>query len=159
MNVPHLPHLPHRRRLPDCRLDFMVTGVQLWIVSPIIHMEDIKTISPKSRRWLCFAAWVVAVVAMVIPDPRDAPLGILFAWTFPLGIFRLIFSPDERFGEAFGVAILIGGWLFYGYLTILTLSQSRKGRFIIIYAVLCIILALNVVGCNKMANDPMQDSL
>jgi hypothetical protein len=150
--------------LPDCRLDFVVSGVQLWIASTILHMEDIKTVSPKLRFWLCFAAWLVALIAMVIPDPRDAPFGILFAWMFPLGIFRLIFGPDESTSEAVSVssqaiggAILIGSWLFYAFLTFFALSQSRKRRFFFFYAVLCVVLALNVVGCNKMANDPILD--
>lgn len=117
-----------------------------------------EIISPKSKRWLCLGAWLVAGIATVIPDPGITPLAILFAWMFPFGVFRLVFSPDTDFG-GFDLIILIGGWLIYGYLTVLALSQNRRARFVFVYAILCVLLVLTAAGCNKMLHDPIKDSL
>jgi hypothetical protein len=122
-------------------------------------MEDSDTISPQSRRQLWITTWLVAGIATIIPNLLVTPIALLFAWLFPLGLFRLIFSPDNRLDSNWGWFELIGGWLFYGYLTVFAISQNRKNRFFVAYTILCIFLILNVVGCNKMLNDPIKDSL
>jgi hypothetical protein len=73
---------------------------------------------------------------------------------FPLGLFRIIFPPDWNPGPQGGVTLLVGAWIVYLLLTIFGLSQSRRLRYFCIYAVLCGLLALNVVGCQVMMHDP-----
>jgi hypothetical protein len=121
------------------------------------RMEHTKTISLQSRCWLCAGAWLAAGFATIIPDPGALPLKYLGALFFPLGVLRLIFGPEEDHFAGSGMAFLIGGWLFYGVLTVLALSQSRKMRFVVVYALLCILLGLTVIGFNRMLDGPLED--
>src|SRR5271167_3559336 len=114
-------------------------------------MEQAQQISGESRIQLWVVAWFVAGLATAIPHP----IAILFAYAFPIGVLRVIFPHVLDFGLPF----LIGAWLFYIWLTVFGLLQNRKVRFLLIYAVLCVVLVLNVVGCLVIMNEPIRDSL
>ncbi len=103
-----------------------------------------------TRIWFWCVAWVFAALVLVIPDPICA----LFFLGFPAGVFRIFLPPSEDLGR-----YVMPGWLFYGGFTYFALSQKRRLCFLVAYAILCVFLILNVVGCNIMLNDPMRDSL
>ena len=117
----------------------------------IERMEEPEDMSRPSRIRLWIIAWLVAGLTTVIPDPFST----IFAWAFPLGLFAIIF-PHER---DFGFEFLLGGWFFYGFLTVVGLAQKRSARFFLFYAILCVLLVLNVVGCHVIWKQPIQDSL
>ena len=131
-------------------------GVQLSFVR---LMEEPEKISQESRRAFLVAAWLIAGIATVVANLLVAPLAILFVWMFPYGLFRLIFRPDQMNHGQLDFVAIFGGWFLFGIISVFTYLQSRKVRFLAAYALLCVLLALNVVGCNKMMHDPMQDSL
>jgi hypothetical protein len=121
-------------------------------------MEYPETIPQQQRRSFLSAAWIIAGAATLILNLLVSPLALLFAWMFPLGVFRLLFSPDDRSILAYETPMLLGGWVFYGCVTIFALSQDRRRRFFITFGILCLVLALNVLGCSKMLRDPIKDS-
>ena len=74
----------------------------------------------------------------------------LFLPLFPLGLLhRAGFVPDDL--EFFSSLVwCVFGWAGYVLLTGLVLLQRRRKRYFIFYALLCLVLAFNVVGCHEV---------
>jgi hypothetical protein len=112
-------------------------------------MNQTANISRRSRIWFWLAAWLIAALAMAIPNPRV----LLFAFLFPTGLFEFvpqglsILEPPDA-----GYLWFVIFCLFYVGLSITALLQSRRLWYFVLYAVLCSILALNVVGCHIQIN-------
>ena len=112
-------------------------------------MEKPADISLTRRIALWIAAWVVAAVAMAIPNPSI--LWIFFL--FPVGLTGLLnfIIPGATGGEnddqTFS-AELIMGWIFYIMLTFFGIVANRKAIYTILYTILCIALAVNVTSCH-----------
>jgi len=104
-------------------------------------MEPVQ-ISRSSRIWLWVAAWLVAAVAAAIRAPEMVRLGFLF----PIGLLAFL-PPDVAPNPGLGVVLIAGAYLIYPILSIVGISHSRRSRYFICYAVLCVLLAVNVVGC------------
>ena len=86
------------------------------------------------------AAWGLAAIATA-----GTSLGILFwAWLFPVGLLGLFVQPDSELP----FFILLAGWLFYFALSIYGLAQRKRSRYFYTYAVLVVLLLLNVAGCH-----------
>jgi hypothetical protein len=122
-------------------------------------MENSPTISVAWRIVLWAAAWGAAAISVVATSPP----GIIFwAWLFPVGLVGIFepFVPQHFYAPrppftlppivvALGAfVILLAGWLPYIYLSIHALSQRALGRYFVIYAILIVLLFLNVVGCH-----------
>jgi hypothetical protein len=58
------------------------------------------------------------------------------------------FGPSD-----YDLAIALG-WPVYGALTVVGILQRRRARYFIIYGILCVLLALNVVGCHLEIRRP-----
>jgi hypothetical protein len=70
--------------------------------------------------------------------------GILMPFYFPAGFFRVFGVPET---DAIGHSFLPVGWLVYLVLTVAACLSRRKRYYFIVYTILCLLLAINVVGC------------
>jgi hypothetical protein len=73
---------------------------------------------------------------------------------FPYGLLAL-FVPKDWDPPINEVVILVTAWALYVVLTVVGLLQRRRVRYFIVFGILCILLALNVVGCHVMLNEPI----
>jgi len=112
-------------------------------------MNQTAYISRRARIWLWLVAWFVAALATSFPDPRV----LLFAFLFPTGLVEfapeglgILEPPDSGYLWFFVFCILYIG------LTVVAFLHSRRLWYFVLYAVLCAILALNVVGCHIQNN-------
>jgi hypothetical protein len=101
-----------------------------------------KSISKAVRVWLWIIAWGVAAAAIVGP----AFAVLIFGWLFPVGLAAPFGaaqwnSPLPTYGT------LIVGWSGYIALSVHGLKQRERARYFRIYAILVVLLALNVSGC------------
>ena len=104
------------------------------------------------RIWLLAAAWAVAGVAVTVLAAQG-PGGLLFAaLCFPLGLFIFVIAWQPPVG-----LIVAIGWLACLVPTILSSFQGRYWRFFCIYAILCVLLIVNVFGWYVMVNAGWQD--
>jgi len=97
----------------------------------------------RDRRYnLLLGAWA-AVVVLTFP-------GVLFPTLLPAGLFRIL---GIRENDVIGHSYLGIGWLVYAALTVGACLSRRRRTYFIIYAILCILLAINVVGCRAFWSD------
>ena len=111
-------------------------------------METELKVSLRRKAWLWTAAWGVAMIATATPycDP-----GLVFwTWLFPVGLVGVFYAASPPVG---GLTVTVAGWLLYVVLTIVGLRQNRRSRYFLIYAILCALLVLNVVGCHVQIQD------
>ena len=87
----------------------------------------------KPSKSLSVAAWSLATVATAIPYPGV----LLYAWCFPLGVFRIIFPPGhgENVGREVGLIFFVGIWILYLFLTIFGIGQGRRAGYFFTYAI------------------------
>ena len=94
-------------------------------------------ISPDRRYNLLCIPWILTAV-VTFP-------GVLHPLFFPAGLYRL-FGIRETDAFEHGWWLLFG-WLAYIGLTVAACFSRRKRTYFAVYAVLCVFLALNSVGC------------
>jgi hypothetical protein len=102
-------------------------------------MQTSSTDISQGRRYklLCIP-WVVTI-AVTFP-------GILFGPQFlPAGLYRLL-GVRETVEHEYGLWLGVG-WLAYLVLTVAACLSRRRLTYIVVYTVLCVLLALNCVGC------------
>lgn len=95
---------------------------------------------PFSQRWkLWLIAWAVALFAAwyttLIP----------YVWLFPLGLMEVV--GRKQFGHDLD---LLWGWFLYLALTIAAMCCRPRVLYFTFYTILCILLALNVIGCHQI---------
>jgi len=93
------------------------------------------------RLGLLVTAWL-GVFAVL-----GAPGGLFLA--FPLGLFRAFGIDAGMRGDDF----MSLGWVLYGALCVALLVVSQRRAFLILFAVLCVLLSLNIGGCLLMINE------
>ena len=113
-----------------------------------LNMEEPRTISLRWRISLWILAWVIAAIATV----EGGIALLIYSWMFPSGLLAL-FTPKDWDPPVSEVVILIFGWLLYVGLTVFGLLQKRRIRYFITFGILCVLLALNSVGCHVMINN------
>ena len=86
-------------------------------------------------------AWIVGLIAAGFPNPTL----LLWVWLFPLGLFEIAGRQFTGLDSDYVI-----GWLFYALLTALALVSRPRFLYFIFYTVLCILLILNIVGCQQM---------
>jgi hypothetical protein len=107
------------------------------------------TISNRFKWTFYFAAWIAVVLATFIRNPAD----LRWAPVFPIGLLGILSTQSAIVIAWFaGLFVSIIGWLIYVALTILLRRTNRLSFFLLIYLLLCILLALNVVGCGRTLN-------
>ena len=106
-----------------------------------------------SLRWrigLWILAWVIATIATI----EGGFALLLYCWMFPYGLLAL-FTPKNWDPPINEVVILVTAWALYVGLTIFGLLQKKRVRYFIAFGILCVLLALNVVGCHVLINQPI----
>lgn len=115
------------------------------------HQGDPKFNEPMSASQKCgywFGAWVIVIVASVAVTAT--PACVLAAPYFPIGLFVWFPHGESKAIEGWMSGAWAFGWLFYLLLSVIMFSVNRRGVFFIIYTIFCVLLAFNVVGCQRV---------
>ena len=91
-----------------------------------------------ARVFVLAITWFTALF-VTHPDLRGIPA----IYLFPLGL------PFLRLVPCRSDVLLVLGWLFYGVLCAVILFSTKKLWFFSFYAVLTILLIMNVAGCRE----------
>jgi len=112
---------------------------------------DFQFPSGPASRWvklgLYFAAWGTLVLTVWSKTPdhlQSAP-------AFPVGLLGGL--PQQHaivVAWLGGLPDMIGGWMLYALLTYVMLRIKNIPIFLVLFAMFCILLALNLAGCNRM---------
>ena len=105
----------------------------------------------KSERWQLWGlAWGVVFIVTLITNPAS----ILAAPFLPLGLLAVCPGGETAAIKAwmFGIGTSILGWMFYAVLSA-GMALAKRATFMAMYIILCIALALNLVGCHKMLTE------
>jgi hypothetical protein len=110
---------------------------------------DDKPVSFRRRCFLWLTAWGFVALAVCAINPEY--LRAIFF--FPIGLFGL-FGGDEKAVETSFTACATGafifGWLLYAALSVAIFTVGKRKTFTAIYIIFCILLALNVGGCQRV---------
>ncbi len=104
------------------------------------------TISRKWRLVLWIIGWCLAASATVAP----AFALLFFCWLFPMGLAAPFGASDWTSSVATYGTLLVG-WGLYAGLSVYGLKQRRRVRYFWAYAILLVLLILNVAGCRYEA--------
>ena len=69
----------------------------------------------------------------------------MYQWLFPLGLI-IPFAPSLQPMGSHGL-ILTAGWFLYLGLSVYGLTRQSRTKYFLAYAVLTVLLILNVTGC------------
>lgn len=108
-----------------------------------------EAISNRTKWGLYFAAWGVTTLALCWKEPYR----LISAPVFPVGLVACL-SEGAAVGLMMilsGLPAIILGWPIYVVVTIAISKAKGIRSFTLIFVVLCILLALNVSGCEKLA--------
>jgi hypothetical protein len=105
------------------------------------------SISAKGCWWL--AAWGGVILIFLVTNPAC----LRFALWFPAGLFAIC-QPEEKALEtsltAFGTGAFFLGWGIYFVLSVFMLLAKKRTLFVILYLIFCLVLLLNVGGCQRL---------
>jgi len=105
-----------------------------------------RPLKTSTKNLLWYGAWGVVIIGALIVNPTS--LAAFYA--FPLGLLAWLPNGDEKavVGLMFGGWIV--GWIFYILISVALSRIKKKGLFLCIYFLFCILLMLNVVGCQRV---------
>jgi hypothetical protein len=113
----------------------------------------LKPFPPRVKWGLYSAAWGAVILATLCRNPAD----LLAAPNFPIGLLEILMGEKAIIAASFGgLAALCGGWMIYLVVTLATSYAKRVWTFSPVYIVFCLLLALNVRGCNHMLETASQ---
>lgn len=96
---------------------------------------------------LYLAAWGAVVLISALKKPTALPLAV----AFPFGIVGLLPSDNAiMIIMLAGPGVIICGWTIYFALTIGIFVTRRNALSYAIYILFCILLVLNLVGCDRL---------
>jgi hypothetical protein len=114
----------------------------------------------QTRAALVFGAWVVAQLAAGIRVLALGPMAIMCFFFFPFGLVRILgLQPPDlapngwsspKPGDSLSEPVFWAASVVYILLTVSLFLVPRGRAFRALYAVLLVVLALNVVGCQMM---------
>jgi hypothetical protein len=106
-----------------------------------------RPISPWIKWGLYVIVW--SVVALATITKKNANFLAIFA--FPLGLLSIMPIKVALMTAWFaGLVVAIWGWIFYSLLTVAIARAKRVSVFSLLYILLCVLLAVNVTGCQKL---------
>jgi hypothetical protein len=110
--------------------------------------ETSSDIVPKATKlWCWFGGWGLAAGATLVANPAH----LLMAPFFPIGLLALLPDGEKMAITAYMMIFPIGlGWIFYGIYSWVLLSRRGATVFYTWFVFFCVILILNVVGCQKV---------
>ena len=110
-------------------------------------LKSSELISLRRRIGLWITAWIIATVACAVPRP----VILIFTGVFPAGLLYFLL-PACAWSNDTTIGLLVFGWLLYAGLTVAGLSQKRASKYFQLYLILCVLLLLNVVGCQVLSH-------
>jgi hypothetical protein len=107
-----------------------------------------EPLSARFRWGLYFGAWGVVILITLAARPAY----LLRAASFPIGLFAMLPKGEETSITLWMLGpIAVGfGWTLYAALTFILTCTRKTVIWLIAYCLLCLLLALNAVGCDKM---------
>jgi hypothetical protein len=109
-------------------------------------MDQPPNVSFQRRFWLLLAVWCVALIAAATAFPHASRPG--YALLFPYGLITFVISAVGMRSQ--DAPHVIYGWLLYLALTLIGLLMRKRFAYVLLYAMLCVMLLLNVIGCHMM---------
>ena len=111
---------------------------------PIDQPQPQIPLSMRQRVGMWVGAWLAAGAAMALLEWSLAVFNPVQILWFPLGLFMFL-------GRLLApLLILPVGWAYYVALTVAALRANHRTRYYVLYAVLCVSLALNCAGCHSL---------
>lgn len=104
---------------------------------------------PHRLKWgLYFGAWGAVILLTLVTNPAY----LLGAASFPVGLIAMLPRGEERAIEVsmLGPAFVGFGWIVYSALSFVISLTKKMSVFSIAYALLCLLLLLNMAGCHKV---------
>jgi hypothetical protein len=102
---------------------------------------------PRAHKWqLWLGAWGLVAIATLVIHPAYL-LAVPF---FPVGLLDWLPHGEEKAIEGWMIGAWVIGWMLYVFLSAAMFASKRMGIFFIIYVIFCVLLALNVVGCQRV---------
>jgi hypothetical protein len=109
-------------------------------VEPSVRPDHAPATITRDGRYKLLIVAGLAVAVLTFPGIIFLPASLP---KLPVGLLRLFGFNENQVNPAWSEAI----WFVYIVLIVSACLTPRKRRYFIIYTILCIILALNVVGC------------
>jgi hypothetical protein len=104
-----------------------------------------QPVSWRVKVWSWYGAWGVVVLINLALNPGN----LLAAPFFPLGLIALFSIEMTITSWMLGAPAIILGWIVYILLSAVMNRMKTKGAFFLIYLIFCVVLALNISGCQK----------
>jgi hypothetical protein len=106
----------------------------------------VKPIPSRLRWWLLLAAWGMVVLATLVTKPDY----VLAAPCFPVGLAYWLPKREETAIVAWiAMFPMVVGWAIYFLLSMSIVLARKPIFFVFLYIVLCVLLAMNFVGCQR----------
>jgi hypothetical protein len=120
-------------------------GARVSPQSSDLNFNDPISKSAKRRFWL--AAWIGVILTVLLIKPSY----VLSAPFFPVGLFAWLPNGENKAIWAwFLIFPMFIGWPIYFFLTMIMFRTQKRATFIVTYVIFCILLALNVGGCQHI---------
>lgn len=108
--------------------------------------ENIQ-LSTKAKCGYWFGAWAgVGILTLIL-----SPSSIVAVPFFPAGLLGF-FGHEESGIIGFMTGAWVLGWVLYMVLTVSMVRAKKRDAFFRTYVVFCILLALNVAGCQRLTS-------
>jgi hypothetical protein len=94
---------------------------------------------------------VCALGARFTGSVADNPVNILYTPFFPVGLVAM-FPNGAYYGTVATMLVFpaLLGWVLYGIIYFFIRRARRRGTFLLLYILLCVLLVLNLVGCQRV---------
>jgi hypothetical protein len=105
-------------------------------------MEEPEQALSLGRKFAFFLlAWIATAILMF-------PVSLYNPVLFPIGLVPMVGASEEQVRHSW---VLKVGWLLYAGLMAGACISRRKRTYFIIYAIFCLLLIVNIIGCRAMA--------
>jgi hypothetical protein len=133
----------------ECGAELGIPGKATVTQDQNIPKSDDEFFSKRAKLSFWFAAWGGVVLIVLAINPayiRAAPV-------FPVGLFAFISNGTQNAFWAWASGAFIIGWALYAVLSAIMFKAKSKHVFIATYLIFCILLLLNIGGCQRVLED------
>ena len=114
-----------------------------------IPKSNDESFSKRTKLLFWLGAWGGVVLATLAINPAYLRATAMF----PIGLFAFLANGTQNAFWAWATGGFIIGWVIYVVLSAMMFNAKNKRGFIVIYVIFCILLALNVGGCQRVFED------
>jgi hypothetical protein len=122
---------------------------------PLQEQNEPKFIDPlpASTKWrYILGAWAFVILVCLITNPQS----LLAAPFFPIGLIACLPNGEDKAIAAWMKGAWIIGWVVYALLSVIMFQVKKRGFFFPVFGIFCILLSLNISGCNRVMNAASQ---